>query len=216
MAKFCTRCGKQLSETALFCTECGNKVEQTVVQKAIEAIKAPDGEAVTEQLTQNVFEEVIPTQEIPVAEPVDAPEQPVYQPPVPEYAPAEQPPQETDDKPTGKYAPTSVLAFFGMLLLFTIPVVGWIACLVMCFAAKKQNTKNFARAIMIWTVIGAFLVAAVISAFMWAFSEAIDYIEDAVGVEFEVTNGSFDLDEFLEQFKDAQNAKRDEGVSKNQ
>jgi len=53
----------------------------------------------------------------------------------------------------------STLKFFGLILLFSLPMVGWIICLVMAFAAKNENVRHFARANMIWILIGLLLSA---------------------------------------------------------
>lgn len=51
-------------------------------------------------------------------------------------------------------------AYFGTMLLFCIPVIGWVACIIMAFAGNAQNRKNFARAMLIFIIIGlAFSVA---------------------------------------------------------
>ena len=36
-------------------------------------------------------------------------------------------------------------AFFGLLILFALPFIGWIACIVFCFAPENKSMKNFAR-----------------------------------------------------------------------
>lgn len=64
-------------------------------------------------------------------------------------------PQSPED-----YAKKSVVstgAFFGLNLLFSLPAVGWIICLVMAFAPQNQNIKNFARSKLIWIAIGIIL-----------------------------------------------------------
>lgn len=58
------------------------------------------------------------------------------------------------------YAKKSVVstgAFFGLNLLFSLPAIGWIICLVMAFAPQNQNIKNFARSKLIWIAIGIIL-----------------------------------------------------------
>lgn len=107
--------------------------------------------------------------------------------------------QETAAKPVvplvqqikQKSTPTSAFAFFGLLFVFAIPVIGWIVCLCVCFAAKKQSTKNFSRAFMLWKVLGAFFLIACISVTVWLGGALIDRIEDAAGIEIEITSGSF-------------------------
>lgn len=50
------------------------------------------------------------------------------------------------------YAQNAVVttgAFFGLNLLFSLPAIGWIICLIMAFAPKNKNIKNFARSKLI-------------------------------------------------------------------
>lgn len=44
--------------------------------------------------------------------------------------------------------------FFGLTILFLIPLVGLIASIVFSFAPKNRNVKNFARATMVWNIVG--------------------------------------------------------------
>ena len=58
------------------------------------------------------------------------------------------------------YAQNAVVttgAFFGLNLLFSLPAIGWIICLIMAFAPKNKNIKNFARSKLIWIAIGIIL-----------------------------------------------------------
>ncbi len=71
-------------------------------------------------------------------------EQPV--PPVPE-----QPVTPVEDPAKGV---VGFGAFFGLKLLFAIPVIGWIACIIMSFAPKRKSLKNYARAFLAWLLIG--------------------------------------------------------------
>lgn len=49
--------------------------------------------------------------------------------------------------------------FFGLTALFSVPVVGFIACIVFMFAPKRKVMKNYARAVMAW--LGVRIVSAV-------------------------------------------------------
>lgn len=48
-------------------------------------------------------------------------------------------------------------AFFGLNLLFSLPGIGWIICIIMAFAPQNKNIKNYARSKLIWLVIGIVL-----------------------------------------------------------
>lgn len=61
--------------------------------------------------------------------------------------------QTQGEKPVGEYAPVSTGAFFGYKLLYGIPVVGWILCLIFSFTEKNVNKRNFARATLLALVL---------------------------------------------------------------
>ena len=56
--------------------------------------------------------------------------------------------------------PASLGAFFGLIVLFSIPIIGWIACIILAFAPKNKNIKNYARAKLIWIGIGIAVTVA--------------------------------------------------------
>lgn len=55
-------------------------------------------------------------------------------------------------------------AYFGLALLFAVPVFGWIACVLMAFLPKRKSLKNYARATLAWLVIGIVTLAVLVSA----------------------------------------------------
>lgn len=122
--------------------------------------------------------------------------------PAPADAPQEAPPR-------GSVAPVDALPagrgivgtgwFFGMMLLFAIPVVGWLVCLITAFAAKNESKKHFARAMLIWLVIGLVLAVVGYFVFRWLGGMLTDYINTEFGGQFG------DLQELMEQFKQFEN-----------
>ncbi len=54
--------------------------------------------------------------------------------------------------------------FFGLTLLFSIPVVGFIMLIVMSFAPQNKNIKNYARSY--WIFVAIILVLAIIVAIL--------------------------------------------------
>ena len=73
--------------------------------------------------------------------------------------------EEYDEK---MYKPISPLGYIGFQILYAIPIVGLILAVVLAFAPKNENIKNFARAQILVIIIGLILVlvlciAAVIS-----------------------------------------------------
>ena len=80
----------------------------------------------------------------------------------------EAPKQNTTEQPNyysqspEDYAQNAVVttgAFFGLNLLFSLPAIGWIICIIMSFAPKNKNIKNFARSKLIWIIIAIILGA---------------------------------------------------------
>ena len=53
--------------------------------------------------------------------------------------------------------------YFGLMFLFSLPIIGFIVCIIMAITAKNKNLKNFAKAVLIWTVI-AFVISAILVA----------------------------------------------------
>ena len=167
MAKFCTECGKEIAQGVAFCTECGTKAP---------ADPAPS-------VTETVTEAATTKAETPVVHTPTA--QTGYQ--------AQQTYTQPAPDPTSKVVGTG--AYFGLMLLFAIPIIGQIACLIMAFAPKNKNIKHFARAMLIWTIIGIIIAALVIGGIVLLVNTFSDYIAEATGGEF---NGLGDL---FEQFQ---------------
>lgn len=71
--------------------------------------------------------------------------------------------------------------FFGLALLFAIPVFGWIACVLMAFLAKRKTLKNYARATLAWLVIGIVTVALAVS---FVSRSAASLVNSALNTEF--------------------------------
>lgn len=185
MAKFCTSCGKEIDDGVAFCTECGTPAPADTPQEALKpqetaAQPAPEAPREQEAPAQTAFTPP------PTPEPASRQQtytQPVYQSPAP----------ASESKVVGTGA------FFGLIFLFAIPVIGWLACLIMAFAPKNKNIKHYARAMLIWLIIG--LVFAVIGYFVfrWLGGALLDYINQA-------TDGTFgEWGDIFEQFKQFEN-----------
>lgn len=66
--------------------------------------------------------------------------------------------------PTKEKCRTSTATFFGMLVLFSVPILGWLVCAVSCFAAKRRAVKRFARAFFLWTLAALAVLAVCVAA----------------------------------------------------
>ena len=198
MAKFCTGCGREIADGVAFCTECGTKAPADTPQQA-----PKPQETATEQTIQapNPQTSAQPAPEAPSEQ--AAPTQTAFTPP-PQPEPARQQQTYTQSAyqspaPARESKVVGTGAFFGLIFLFAIPVIGWLACLIMAFASKNKNIKHYARAMLIWIVIG--LVFAVIGYFVfrWLGGALMDYINQA-------TDGAIgEWGDILEQFKQFEN-----------
>jgi len=93
----------------------------------------------------------------------------------PLYRPAEIPP------PKGSpYTVTSTLGYIGLMILFFIPVIGWIACIIMAFTAKNRGRRNYARAALILAIIGIILTVATYFVFGWIWQTILGYAQDSI------------------------------------
>ena len=178
MAKFCTKCGKEIKEGVAFCTECGTKAP---------ADPAPSvTEAVTEAATVKVETPVVHT---PTAQTGYQPQQTYTAPPAAD--------------PTNKVVGTG--AYFGLMLLFAIPIIGQIACLIMAFAPKNKNIKHFARAMLIWTVIAIVLIGILVAVISLLTNSLMDYINQLTDGQFSDFGDLFgqlgDLEGIMDQYQ---------------
>ena len=160
----CTKCGTSNPDDVRFCPECGNLSEELI-------IPAPDVPPAAVPVA------AIP--EAPVMQPPVQPDVPVMQPPVQPDAPPPIPPpapppvyilptpvsaplptpqpvlSRNAPPPKGSpYRMVSTAAFVGWMILFALPVVGWIICIIMAFVPGKRNRQNFARAQIVLALIG--------------------------------------------------------------
>ena len=99
--------------------------------------------------------------------------------------------------------------FFGMMLVYAIPIVGWIACILTALKGKHQTKKNFAKAMMIWIIIGLVLSLIMGAVITWLGALLVDYINEMAAAELGTTGeiGEFqDLLNQLQQFEGGESA----------
>ncbi len=164
MAKFCTECGKEIASGVAFCTECGAKAPDDPVTETTETVT----EVKTEPKLETKPEAAIhtaPSQNNYRAQQT----QPVYQqPPITQAAP----------DPASKVVGTG--AYFGLMFLFSLPIIGILSVIIMSFAAKNKNIKHFAKANLIWAIISfVFFIAAIIGIIALG-NSLLEYIKQAL------------------------------------
>lgn len=110
----------------------------------------------------------------------------VNEPPVSQSPPVYAQPPVTAAPPPAESKTVSTGVYFILMLVFALPVVGIIACIISAFASGNKNIKNFAKAMFIWLVI-ALVFAIILSVAGYILGGAFtDYISQAVNVqEFE-------------------------------
>ncbi len=204
MAKFCTECGKEIAAGVAFCTECGAKApadnnteKKEVKQEAAPATRtckkcgaelkegvafctecgASSKDESADATTAEVKTEAPPP---PAQEPR---QQPTYHQPQPTYQQQPQPtyaapPPAPKDESGGV---VSTGTFFGTMLLFALPFIGFIACIIMCFAPKRKSLKNYAKANLIWEIIGLVFGILLIVAVIVLGGSLMDYLSEAMG-----------------------------------
>ena len=205
---FCTDCGANVPDNTRFCTECGKVMGETTAPAAaapaMEPTPAPAPIPAPASAPTPVPTLVTapppaynpaPTP-APAAAPIPAPSiaaaptppvmpgaQPSYQPPT-AYAPTPYTPMsagEVAPPPGSKYATISTLGYIGYSILFALPLLGPLVALIMAFAAKKLNVRNYARAMLIFMIVA--LVISIILYFVmkWAIDAFIMYMNNAFG-----------------------------------
>ena len=139
----CSNCGSPLSDESKFCTSCGTPVT------AQPAPEAPVYEAPAQPVPE------APVYEAPVQ---PAPETPVYEAPVqqPMYTPAYHQAQYTPSRQSApkqiteadlpeQYRPLSPWAYWGLQILYAVPIVGFIFMIIFSFKKSNINRRNFTR-----------------------------------------------------------------------
>ena len=123
---------------ARFCTECGAKLKDGAAFCSECGAKVPAGKQ------PGAAPETPPQTQ---AQPAAA-EQQTYQPRQTYTVPVSTPPA---------VQPVSTAYYLWMMLLFAIPVVGLIVCLVTAFSGDDTSRKNFSRAVLIWILVAIVL-----------------------------------------------------------
>ncbi len=184
MARFCTNCGKELNAEEAFCSECGTQIPKETSHPT----EAP------------TVEPKVPAEEPPTTTPKAPTDgQPKQEPTVittPPPVPAYTPPAMTQD-PESAVVGTGM--FFGLQLLFALPLIGWLICLIMTFAPKNKNLKHYARAALIWILIGLLLSVALFFIGKWVGSLAMEYLDQNYGGLFSGLGGLGGIGDLVEQ-----------------
>ena len=84
-----------------------------------------------------------------------------------------------NDNVSYEYKPISMWGYFGYELLFSIPLVGFIALLICAFGSSNKNVKNFARSYFCFLILVVVIVAVLVA--IAAATGALAEIADLIG-----------------------------------
>jgi len=197
----CKECGAAVPAETRFCPVCGKAVgepEQYPSESENPEWHAADtyasADILASQLPPVSFKELRPEEPAPheinpsrsgttptarSSQPVYT--QPSYSQPPPAYM---QPPvrkgyERYDPPPYGSpYAVMGTGSYIGLMILFRIPVIGFIACLIVSFAARNRNMRNFARAELVLAIIIMLILVAVFFIIRWFWAIIVENIEN--------------------------------------
>ena len=160
MSKKCSNCGFDMADDAVFCTECGTRMEAPK-QNTTEQPQPQNAQPQNQYSAPNSQQNAQPQNQYsaPNSQQYAQPQNQYSAPYNQQYA---QPQPNYYSQSPEDYAQNAVVttgAFFGLNLLFSLPAIGWIICLIMSFAPKNKNIKNFARSKLIWILIAIILGA---------------------------------------------------------
>ena len=211
----CSDCGALVPDNVMYCTDCGKTMTNTAAipvtadvlgnEPLGEPLGTADGQ--TNPLPQNtIYSSPTPQQQQQYAAysspppqqqqyaaysspPPPPPQPPLYSnytqtPPQPSYSWD----NDSPPPPGSPYAVMSVGSYIGHSILFSLPLVGWIICLVMAFSSKNKNKKNYARSLLIMILIG--IVLSVVMSILFyvffkeVFMEIIESSIDSYGIYY--------------------------------
>ncbi len=187
MAKFCSNCGKELITGEAFCAECGAPVP---ADDAKPVKSEPAAKQENQQTQPDAQTTCQPSNAQPAPQPSTPPmtykstdAQTTYQPS--NAQPAYQPPLSGE---------VSTGYFFGMMFLYAIPVLGWLICIITVLAAKNPTKKHFAKAMLIWLIIGLIFSILIALGVRLLGGMVSDYINTEFGGDLGSISNILDLD----------------------
>ena len=165
-AEVCPKCGTPYRPGVQFCTECGTRRAQSPAAAPVNPNPANANPVNPNPANANPIHQAN-------ANPVNP--NPVHANPAPmgvPYTPAPVAAAEDDMPRGGAYGVVSTGAFFWLDVLFKLPGLGWLFCIILSFAPKNYNIKHFARSKLVVLVI-ALICAGLAYAFFAIFGDQI-------------------------------------------
>ena len=184
----CPQCGTPYRPGVQFCTECGTRRAQSPAAAPVNPNPANANPVNPNPANANPIHQANanpvnpkPANANPVnpnpanAYPNTVNPNPVHANPAPmgvPYTPAPVAAAEDDMPRGGAYGVVSTGAFFWLDVLFKLPGLGWLFCIILSFAPKNYNIKHFARSKLVVLVI-ALICAGLAYAFFAIFGDQI-------------------------------------------
>ena len=80
-----------------------------------------------------------------------------------------------------KEEPVSTGGYFGIMFLLMIPLLNLLLLIIWaCGGCRKVNKRNFARAVLLWFVIGSILSALIVLAGGLLFGHAFNDLQESI------------------------------------
>ncbi|MBQ2603314.1 MAG: zinc ribbon domain-containing protein [Oscillospiraceae bacterium] len=152
----CPKCGAEVAAGSRFCTSCGQSMAASQPAPAPAAAQpAPAPVSAPAAAQQPVRQYAAPQQQY--AQPQQQYAQPQYN--------IYNNMSVTEANLPAQYKPLSPWAYFGLSLLFAVPIVGLVFLIVFSFNNNNINRRNFARSFFCMLLIAAiiFVIVLVIS-----------------------------------------------------
>ena len=177
-AEVCPKCGTPYRPGVQFCTECGTRRAQSPAAAPVNPNPANANPVNPNPANANPVHQANanPVNPNPAnANPNPVNPNPVHANPAPmgvPYTPAPVAAAEDDMPRGGAYGVVSTGAFFWLDVLFKLPGLGWLFCIILSFAPKNYNIKHFARSKLVVLVI-ALICAGLAYVFFAIFGDQI-------------------------------------------
>ena len=211
---FCNECGATVPDNLKFCTECGSKMSAATPPPPHEgSTNNPQPAYTASQGSGNA--EYDPPQPAKTQYPAaqasgSAQYAPPPQPAATRYTAAPVAAQQIKQPapvttaynissqysvpPKGSpYAAVSTGKYLGFMILFMIPVIGWIVCILTAIKSKNHSLRNFAKAMMILLVIGIAVSVALFIFISWVWGIILEYLNETSGGLFTDYDGVLGL-----------------------
>ena len=62
-----------------------------------------------------------------------------------------------------QYRPIGAWAYFGLNILFSVPIIGWIFLIVFCFSSGNINRRSYARSFFCMLLIVVIIIAIIVA-----------------------------------------------------